>query len=156
MADARPRIRRPTETDLPALVDLEQVCFRDYYAPHRFMHVQFKTYIRNARALCFVALGDGCLLGYVAGLLGLGRAPRARLDSLAVHPGHQGQGVGGRLLRRFLAEARRRGCGSVTLEVALANEHAHRFFDARGFQGTRRLPGYYTPRHDGLRMQATL
>lgn len=156
MPNDRSHIRRPTEADLRALFDLEQACFLDYYAPHRFMQVHFKTYVRNERALCFVAMRRGSLLGYVAGLVGRGRAPRARLDSLAVDPRHQGRGVGSRLLRRFLTEARRQGCGGVTLEVAIANDRALRFFDERGFCGTSRLPGYYTPRHDGLRMQATL
>lgn len=141
---------------MSALVALEQVCFRDYYAPHRFMHVHFKTYIRNARALCFVAMRGGLLLGYAAGLVGRGQARPARLDSLAVDPHHHGRGVGSRLLRRFLTEARRRGCAGVTLEVAIANDRALRFFDERGFHGTSRLPAYYTPRHDGLRMHATL
>lgn len=139
---------------MPALVELEQTCFRDYYAPHRFMRVQFKTYVRNERALCFVVTRGSSLLGYVAGLVGRGQA-RARLDSLAVHPHHHGRGVGSRLLRRFLTEAKRRGCAGVTLEVAIANERALRFFDERGFRGTSRLPGYYTPRHDGLRMHTT-
>lgn len=141
---------------MPALVELEQICFRGYYAPHRFMRIQFRTYVRNERALCFVAMRDGSLLGYVAGTVGRGRGSSARLDSLAVHPRHHGRGLGGRLLRHFLTAARRRGCGGVTLEVAVANERALRFFTERGFHGTSRLPGYYTPRHDGLRMHTIL
>lgn len=156
MPNDRSRIRRPTDADLAALVELEQVCFRDYYAPHRFMRIHFKTYMRNERALCFVAMCDGSLLGYVAGLVRGRQAQRARLDSLAVAPQQEGRGVGSRLLRRFLMEARRRGCAGVTLEVALANDRALRFFDERGFRATSKLPGYYTPRHDGLRMQSPL
>ena len=156
MRDDRSRIRRPTDADVPALITLEQICFRHYYAPHRFMPAHFKTYLRSERSLCFVAMRDGSLLGYVAGLIGGGQSRRGRLDSLAVNPDHEGRGLGSRLLRRFLSEAKRRGCADVTLEVATANERAVRFFDEHGFHGRSRLPGYYTPKHDGLRMHRTL
>lgn len=141
---------------MPALLGLEQACFRRYYAAHRFTAVHFRTYIRNERALCFVATRDGSVLGYVAGLVGRGRSRWARLDSVAVDPGHQGAGLGSRLLRRFLTEAKQRGGAGVALEVAIANERAVGFFGQYGFHPRSRLPGYYAPHHDGLRMRLTL
>ena len=45
--------------------------------------------------------------------------------SLSVWPGHRGQGIGGELLRRALAEARRRGTGRVSLSVEAGNPSVH-------------------------------
>jgi GNAT superfamily N-acetyltransferase len=52
--------------------------------------------------------------------------------SLSVWPGHRGQGIGGELLRRALAEARRRGTGRVSLSVEAGNPSVH-LYRAVGF-----------------------
>jgi GNAT superfamily N-acetyltransferase len=57
--------------------------------------------------------------------------------SLNVAPGHRGQGLGGRLLRRALDEARRRGIGGVSLSVEATNPAVH-LYRAVGF---RPVPG---------------
>lgn len=52
----------------------------------------------------------------VVGVLVLMRTQSGMLlDNVAVHPGHQGKGIGRRLLERAEAEARKRGC--VHLEL---------------------------------------
>ncbi|WNV77126.1 GNAT family N-acetyltransferase [Geodermatophilus sp. DSM 44513] len=51
---------------------------------------------------------------------------------LSVWPGHRGQGIGGHLLRRALAESRRRGLPRVSLSVEPANPAVH-LYRAVGF-----------------------
>ncbi len=56
------------------------------------------------------------------------------VEELAVHPGFQGQGIGGFLLEQLEHLARVRGCTHLVLEVAENNKNALRFYRARSFQ----------------------
>lgn len=56
------------------------------------------------------------------------------VEELAVHPGHQGLGIGSFLLEQLEHLARVRGCTHLVLEVAENNKNALRFYRARSFQ----------------------
>jgi L-amino acid N-acyltransferase YncA len=56
------------------------------------------------------------------------------VEELAVHPGHQGMGIGSFLLEQLEHLARMRGCTHLVLEVAENNKNALRFYRARSFQ----------------------
>jgi ribosomal-protein-alanine N-acetyltransferase len=82
------------------------------------------------------------LLGY-AGLFATRH--EADVQTLAVAPAAQGSGVGSLLLAALLAEAARRGCPSVLLEVRADNLPAHRLYRRHGFQRVAVRRGYYRP-----------
>jgi tRNA threonylcarbamoyladenosine biosynthesis protein TsaB len=69
--------------------------------------------------------------------------------SIGVEPAARRRGLGGRLLRAGIAEARRRGAASVVLEVASDNTAARRLYTALGFLRVGFRPRYYR-RRDGL------
>lgn len=54
--------------------------------------------------------------------------------NLAVHPGAQGGGLGGAMLRAGLAHLAARGCAEVILWVDHANERGLRLYGAHGFE----------------------
>lgn len=56
------------------------------------------------------------------------------VEELAVHPGHQGMGIGSFLLDQLEHLARVRGCTHLVLEVAENNKNALHFYRARAFQ----------------------
>ena len=89
-----------------------------------------------------VALRDGEVVGY-AGLCDY--PDEAFVQTLAVSPRVQRQGLGARLLTALLEEARRRGQRVVSLEVRADNPAAQSLYAAHGFEraGVRR--GYYQP-----------
>jgi ribosomal-protein-alanine N-acetyltransferase len=89
-----------------------------------------------------VAERDGVLVGY-AGLLAAG--DQADVVTIAVTTRQQGHGTGAALLAALLAEAGRRGCAEVFLEVRVDNLRAQGLYRSRGFAeiGIRR--GYYQP-----------
>lgn len=69
--------------------------------------------------------------------------------SVGVEPGARRLGVGTRLMRTAIAEARRREIPSVVLEVAADNEAARRLYSSLGFIRVGYRPRYYR-RPDGL------
>jgi [ribosomal protein S18]-alanine N-acetyltransferase len=95
-----------------------------------------------------VALADdAAVIGYV----GLGvNPPTADVQTLAVRADHQGFGCGGRLLDALLAEAIRRGCHEVLLEVRADNVAALALYERRGFTTIATRKRYYTDGTDAL------
>jgi ribosomal protein S18 acetylase RimI-like enzyme len=79
--------------------------------------------------------------------------------SLAVVPDHRSQGIGSALLRRVVEEALQAGLRSVSLDVALRNEGAIRFYEREGF--VKIAEGHAPPRRGSpdvasLRMELAL
>jgi ribosomal-protein-alanine N-acetyltransferase len=89
-----------------------------------------------------LAEDDGAVVGY-AGLAVAGH--QADVQTIAVAPGAQGQGLGRLLLDALVVEARRRAATEVLLEVRADNEPAQALYRRAGFDriGVRR--GYYQP-----------
>ena len=57
----------------------------------------------------------------------------AELESVHVHPGHRGTGVGGALLGEAIERARAVGCYRVQLSSNSGRPDAHRFYERHGF-----------------------
>ncbi|HQR26776.1 MAG TPA: GNAT family N-acetyltransferase [Nocardioides sp.] len=84
-----------------------------------------------------VAEVDGQVAGYVMLHQSLPLPSHAHvleLNGLAVAPGHQGQGLGRRLVEAAQQEARRRGATKLTLRVLAPNARARRLYEAAGFR----------------------
>jgi ribosomal-protein-alanine N-acetyltransferase len=89
-----------------------------------------------------VALVSGRIVGYA----GLAVAEdESYIQTIGVHPGSRGRGVGALLMIALLREARRRGAHSCGLEVRTENQSAQALYARLGFAtiGIRR--GYYQP-----------
>jgi ribosomal-protein-alanine N-acetyltransferase len=71
-------------------------------------------------------------------------ADEAEIVTLAVVPGRRRRGIGRALVEGVLAEARRRDCRSVFLEVAADNEAARRLYQGCAFREVGRRPHYYS------------
>jgi ribosomal-protein-alanine N-acetyltransferase len=90
-----------------------------------------------------VAADDGVITGY-GGLLA-DRGRQAEVLTLAVAAHRWGEGIGSALLDGLLAEAARRGCTEIFLEVRVDNHRAQRLYRRRGFTGIGVRVGYYQP-----------
>ena len=100
-----------------------------------------------------VAVRDGDVVGYAGVLLS---PPEADVQTLAVAAAAQHSGLGGRLLAALVAEARRRGCRSMMLEVGADNEAALQLYRRSGFQAVARRSRYYPDGTDALVMRLRL
>ena len=139
---------------LEDLLRLERRCFGNYYALHKFNASQFRYYLQNDRTVSVVARRDERIRGYALGIA-LRRSKRhiARIYGVAVDPGWRRQHIASRLLDRFVVAVREMGCRIVLAEVAVRNLPALRLFEQAGFKRYRKLPGYYAPDIDGVRLR---
>lgn len=91
--------------------------------------------------------------GYV-GLLAV--PPDADVQTIAVAPRSQGRGIGRELLEALTAEAVRRGCTQLFLEVVAGNDPAVRLYESVGFEHQGRRRDYYGTGVDALVMRKRL
>ena len=110
---------------------------------------QIREALNNEAYLYMIALEMDRLCGIVSVLLS---SENAFLVNIAVGEAYRRRGVARELLRRAEEEAVKRGCGSVTLEVASKNANAIALYESAGYFkiGTRR--GLYTD-DDGVVME---
>ena len=128
--DARGIYLRPAaDADIPAVVAVD----RGAFTPH-WWHSEETMYRRAARSLHFsVAEIEGNVIGYVEGEI---RLPTAHLNRIAVHPSHQGRGVGRGLLNNTLLTFWQNGVERVTLNTQADNRYSQRLYRRFGFEPT--------------------
>lgn len=131
-------LRLMTTADLPEVVRLEEAVFADEAWTTQMLTGE----LEQASRYYLVAAEDGEIVGY-GGLLGAG--DQADVVTLAVTASRWGQGIGSALLEALIAEAVRRGCAELFLEVRTDNIRAQQLYRRYGFTeiGIRR--GYYQP-----------
>jgi ribosomal-protein-alanine N-acetyltransferase len=119
--------------------------------------------IHLIRLSCFVALkrprtryyivaeaggavaGYACLSITAAGTaVGTG-AGTGEVQTMAVRPGREGQGIGTAMLGNLIAAAAARGCREVFLHVRADNDRARQLYLRTGFTDVGVRPGYYQP-----------
>jgi ribosomal-protein-alanine N-acetyltransferase len=135
------QLRDMAQADMPRIMTLEQQLFpEDAWTPEMFAAELAQP---ASRRLYLVAEESGAVTGY-AGMMFTG-GPEADVVTLAVDPGRWGRGTGTALLSALVAEAARRGCTDVLLEVREDNPRARQLYLREGFTeiGIRR--GYYQP-----------
>jgi len=138
-------VREADEGDMDALLNIEHQCFNVYYYDYYMLDRRdFEFYLQDADSRFLVAVQGTRVVGDVLGPVDTWRdPPSAHIDSIAVLPEYQHQGIGDRLLQSFVREVRRCGCTRLTLEVSTANAAGLTFFAKHGFRQTRQLPDYY-------------
>ena len=134
------QLRPMTNTDLDAVLALELALFGEEAWSRQMLVGELGQ--QPASRFYLVAEEAGRLVGY-AGLLAAGS--QADVLTIAVDTTRWGQGVGSELLRQLLAEAKRRGCTEVFLEVRADNARAQRLYHWWGFAEVGIRRSYYQP-----------
>ncbi|MCA8892572.1 MAG: GNAT family N-acetyltransferase [Hyphomonas sp.] len=141
------RIRPATETDIPALVALEQ----SFPEEDRFPARTWRRLLRG-QSMAYVAVSDDEICGAAVYLYRTGTKV-ARLYSLTVAPSHRGQGIAASLLAAGETDARARGCDRVRLEVRQSNATAIRLYERHDFRVMAQIPSYYPDGETAARME---
>ena len=108
----------------------------DWPTAHARNH--FLSLISRDDALCLLARSGRTTVGYLAGYVGEPAEIRpvtiVELQSMYVEPGSRGNGVGSALVDGFLAWARDRRAGPVSVTAYASNEAAVRFYGRIGLR----------------------
>ena len=134
-------VLRPMATvDVPAIAKLEAALFGEEAWSQDMLASELAG---EPGRYYMVAAEQDVITGY-AGLLAPGGG---QADVLTVGVAHDrwGEGIGTALLENLLAEAARRGCTEVFLEVRVDNDRAQRLYRRHGFARVGLRRGYYQP-----------
>ena len=143
-------LRRATPHDLEAIYNIEVACFKE----RRFRRDHVDWILRNERTVTLVEEADGGRLDGAIMLLFEGQF--CRVLSIATMPEHRRHGLGTVMMQAAEAEARKRACLRVRLEVSTQNYGAIEFYRGLGYRTDGVLYGYYSWGEDAYSMVRSL
>ena len=132
--------------DIPAVMAIEESVFPDT----AWTAAQFWSELAHDDRTYLVVVESDRVVAYGGVMV---RPPTADIQTIAVDPGHRGQGIARDLLSRLLAMADGTGCGEVLLEVSADNAAAIALYASEGFEVIARRSSYYGPGLDALIMR---
>ncbi len=139
-------IRRMHPIDVPAIAELEKICFCDPWSEK-----SIASELDNPLSCWLVAAEGDALAGYVGSQTVLDGAD---MMNLAVAPEFRRQGIGEELIHELVACLRQKGAVSLALEVRASNAPAIALYEKMGFVPVGRRPNYYrNPKEDALIMR---
>jgi ribosomal-protein-alanine N-acetyltransferase len=127
--------------DIAAVLRLEELLFPD----DAWSEATFWSELaeRDTRYYLVAETADQQTVGY-AGLCVYAH-DQAFVQTIGVDAGRQRRGIGARLLDDLIAEAQRRGCTLLDLEVRADNAGAIALYEREGFRSIGVRRGYYQP-----------
>ncbi|KPL04765.1 MAG: hypothetical protein AMJ73_03690 [candidate division Zixibacteria bacterium SM1_73] len=142
-------IQKMSKEDVDQVAGLEKICFSDPWSKETFMEeLQLKLAIPLVVKLEEKVVGYTCLWHL---------DDQLEVANFAVSPDHRKKGVGEKLMKRILMEAKERGCKSIVLSVRESNQGAVNLYTKFGFVEVGRRKKYYRlPTEDALTMVKTL
>ena len=140
-------ITKATETDIPDLVKLLNILFRQEKEFEENPDLESKglhAIISDPKAgMIIVAKENQKIVGMVNMLFTHSTALGSRvaiLEDMIVHPSRLGDGLGSKLLQAAKVLALREGCQRITLLTDRANDPAIRFYQRHGFGMSEMIP----------------
>lgn len=137
--------RSATQSDVPAVVEIERASFGDPWSDATFRD------LLQLRHAIFLVATEGALQSISGYVIAAVVAGEGEVLNLAVAPQSRKRGLGGKLLDAGLETVRERGAREVFLEVRESNVAALALYSSRGFAAlTRRTKYYRNPVEDAL------
>ena len=142
-------IREMKLTDVPAIAELEKICFSDPWSEN-----SIASELDNPLSYWLVADDNGIIAGYVGSQSVLDAAD---MMNLAVSPDYRKQGIGQALVRGLVNHLQQNNVIALLLEVRVSNHPAISLYEKLGFVQVGRRPKYYhNPREDALILRKEL
>jgi ribosomal-protein-alanine N-acetyltransferase len=148
-------IRHTTLADIPQIQALE---IRSATAAH-WNAGQYKALFADdaPERIVLVAQNDHGDQEVVGFLIARCLAGDWEIENIVVEDRHKKQGIGMRLMRQLLSEARVAGAISIILEVRDSNTPARRLYESIGFKSDGRRKSYYKhPNEDAILYRRSL
>lgn len=143
------KIRAAEPEDLPAIVEIEGLCFPEETA---FPPGMFAYLIRYSVVLVASDADDtvvGFIIGYASGRVGA-------IYTLDVHPDYRRRGIGSRLIAALEEELQMQGVESIRLEAAIENPDALELYRKLGYKERELVRDYYGRGKNAVRMWKVL
>ena len=145
-----PVLRRMQAADIPAVHQLETELFPEDAWPL----AGFESELAQSDTRTYWVYEDE---GVIAGYAGLCTVlPIADVQTIAIRPKYQGQGLGRKLLTLMVKTAREQSAMDVMLEVRFDNPTAIGLYESMGFTTIHRRARYYKGGVDALIMRLEL
>ena len=142
-------IRDMKESDLPAVLAIEQISFSTPYSKEYFLNEIYKKH-----ALVKVALFEGSVIGYLCADY---ENHEAQILNLAIDPYFRRRGAATILMTQAIRNLKKKGCVFAYLVVRVSNTGAQKFYERFGFTIEAIRKKYYSdPDEDALQMMGRL
>jgi len=143
-------LRNYQPKDFSRLLEIDQSCFIEGIA---YSKEEMRYFLGVPTSITLVGLQDEEIMGFViADRFRPRRSLRSvgKIITIDVAPAAQHSGMGTLLMSSVEGELKSVGCDYVSLEVAVDNEPALRFYKKHGYSVLKVLPRYYLDSIDGL------
>lgn len=142
-------IQRMSPEDVEDVTRLEKICFSDPWSKEAFMEE-----LRLKLAIPLVAKRAEKIIGYTC----LWHVDdQLEIANIAVSPNYRKEGIGKKMMKRIMQEAKERNCKNIILSVRESNRAATNLYTQFGFVEVGRRKKYYRlPTEDALTMVKTL
>jgi len=134
----KPHIRQATKDDIYALLNLENICFKE----ETFHIQQLKYLLLKAKSIVLVAEIEGNIIGSIIILLRK-HILNARIYSLNVHPEYRRIGIASSLMDFASGIIKKKEFKFITLETGINNTAAQNLYKSKGFRVDKKLSNYY-------------
>jgi ribosomal-protein-alanine N-acetyltransferase len=145
-------LRKYRRQDFKRLLEIDHACFIEGIAYDRD---ELGYFIGLPASTTLVGEREGKIHGFIVAERFRQRRTAhfmGRIITIDVVPESQHSGLGTLLLNCAEAELKKHGCEFVSLEVAVDNQSALRFYKKHGYTVLKVLPHYYMDSIDGLLM----
>lgn len=119
-------IRRMKTADAAVVAEIDSLCF-----PVPWKKQQYEAELKdNDFAFLYVLEQEGAVVGFIDFWITF---DSCQLAKIAVLPAYQGKHLAHQLMDKMIEEADRAHCETISLEVRVSNEKAHRLYEAYDF-----------------------
>ena len=146
------QVRKYEPADFERLLEIDKACF---VAGIAYSELELHYFLGMPSAISRVGVNEGRILGFIiADRFKPRRASRSvgKIITIDVAPEAQHMGLGTLLMDSAEHELKQAGCDYISLEVAVDNDPALRFYKKHGYSVLKVLPRYYLDSIDGLLM----
>ena len=146
------QVRKYQRADFERLLEIDQSCFIEGIA---YSEQELRYFLAMPTAISLVGADDENILGFIiADRFRPRRASRSvgKIITIDVAPEAQHIGLGTLLMNSAEHELKQAGCDYISLEVAVDNDPALKFYKKHGYSVLKVLPRYYMDSIDGLLM----
>ena len=145
-------VRPMEERDLPAVLEVENLCFKSPWTKENFMYELHDNKYPNPWV---IELGntDESIVSVVGFSVYWQTFDSATICQIAIHPTLQRRQLGSALMDEIINDCFAKRVQTLTLEVRKSNEQAINFYLKHGFEIVVTKPHYYRDGEDAIYMQ---